>query len=250
MSVGARSRSTQADACRFGPLTAMAIGYNETEGPRMSESPKIRSGRARYRASLGERGMSLIELLIAMTVLTVGMLGSMVMILVGMQSNTRNKTDSSATVLDQEILEKFATLKLYPAPGSVTIYDCPPSAKSANDNNASLAQGAGPTGGGATLYTAATAPLPANVGDIDWTQPTPTLATSTVQGYAMRYQECSGDVYEVRWHIMQGGPTPPPNGTTRISVLTVSSRQVTAKGSNNTMLFARPTTLRTLIESN
>jgi prepilin-type N-terminal cleavage/methylation domain-containing protein len=216
----------------------------------MSESPNRLSGSTRHRARLGESGMSLLELMIAMTVLTVGMLGSMVMILVGMQSNTRNKTDSSATVLDQEILEKFATLKLYPAPGSVTIYDCAPSANGANAHNASLAQGAGPTGGGATLYTAATAPLPANVGDIDWTQPTPTLATSTVQGYAMRYQECSGDVYEVRWNIMQGGPTPPPKGTTRISLLTVSSRQVTAKGSNNTMLFARPTTLRTLIESN
>src|SRR5260370_4080837 len=114
MSVGARSRSTQADACRFGPPTAMAIGYNETEGPRMSESPKIRSGRARYRARLGERGMSLSELLIAMTVLTVGMLGSMIMILVGMQSNSRNKTASPPVVLDQEILEMFPTLNKYP----------------------------------------------------------------------------------------------------------------------------------------
>jgi len=216
----------------------------------MSESANRLSGSARHRARLGESGISLIELMIAMTVLTVGMLGAMVMIVVGMQSNTRNKTDSSATVLDQEILEKFATLKLYPAPGSVTIYDCAPGGGGANAHNASLAQGPGPAGGGATLYTAATAPLPANVGDIDWTQPTPILATSTVQGYAMRYQECSGDVYEVRWNIIQGGPTPPPVGTTRISLLTVSSRQVSAQGSSNAMLFARPTTLRTLIESN
>lgn len=216
----------------------------------MSESPNHRSASARHRARLGESGMSLLELMIAMTVLTVGMLGSMVMILVGMQSNTRNKTDSSATVLDQEILEKFATLKLYPAPGFITIYDCAPSGGNANAHNASLAQGPVPNGGGATLYTAATAPLPANVGDIDWTQPTPTLATSTVQGYAMRYQTCSGDLYEVRWNIMQGGPNPPPNGTSRISLLTVSSRQTAAQGATTTMLFARPTTLRTLIESN
>ena len=214
----------------------------------MSESPNRLSGNARHRVSLGESGMSLLELMIAMTVLTVGMLGSMVMIVAGMQSNTRNKTDSSATVLDQEILEKFATLKLYPAPGFVTIYDCAPSANGANAHNASLAQGASPNGSGATLYTTATAPLPANVGDIDWTQPTPTLATSTVQGYAMRYQTCSGDLYEVRWNIMQGGPNPPPNGTSRVSLLTVSARQVSAQGSSVAMLFARPTTLRTLIE--
>src|SRR5258708_38796780 len=113
MSVGVRSWSTLADGCRFGPPTALAIGYNETEDQEMSESPTIRPGRARYRARRGERGISLIELLIAMTVLTVGMLGSMIMILVGMQSKTRNKTDSSAVGLDHEILEMFAQFNKY-----------------------------------------------------------------------------------------------------------------------------------------
>lgn len=213
----------------------------------MSESPNRLSGSTPHRVTLGESGFSLLELLVAMTVLTVGMLGSMVIILAGMQSNTRSKTDSSAVVLDQEILEKFATLKLYPAPGFVTIYDCALNAANANAHEASLAQGASPTGAGATLYTAATAPTPANVGDIDWTQPTPALATSAAQGYAMLYQACSGDIYEVRWNIMQ---SPAPNGSTRISTLTVSSRQTAAQGSKMGMLFAPPTTLRTLIESN
>ena len=213
----------------------------------MSESPNRLSGSARSRTRLGECGFSLLELMVALTVLTVGMLGSMIMILAGMQSNTRNKTDSSAVVLDQEILEKFATLKLYPAPGFVTIYDCALAANNANQHQASLAKGASPTGAGATLYTAATAPVPANVGDIDWTQPTPALATSAAQGYAMFYQTCSGDVYEVRWNIMQ---SPAPNGTTRLSTLTVSSRQTAAQGSRIGMLYAPPTTLRTLIESN
>src|SRR5260370_19171501 len=160
MFVGVRSRSTLADACRSGPPTAQAIGYNETEGPRMSESAKIRSRRARYRARRGERGISLIELLIAMTVLTVGMLGSMIMILVGMQSNTRNKTDSSAVVLDQEILEMFATLNNYPKLGTVVIYDCGLTAGGANQHNASL--GEGPFAGRAAppLYTACEGPPP------------------------------------------------------------------------------------------
>jgi prepilin-type N-terminal cleavage/methylation domain-containing protein len=209
----------------------------------MSESPKIRSGRARYRARLGERGMSLIELLLAMTVLTIGMLGSMILIMVGMQSNTRNKTDSTAVVLDQEILEMFATLNNYPKSGAVTIFDCGLTAGAVNQHNAALTWGAAPAGNGATVYTAATAPLPSQVGEIDWTQPTPTLATSAVTGYAMRYQACNGDTYEVRWNVMQIDPN------SRNSLLTVSSRQLAAQGSNRAMLFAIPTTLRTLIEN-
>lgn len=189
--------------------------------------------------------MTLLELLVAMSVLSIGMLGAMIMILTGIQSNSRNKTDSTAVVLDQEILEKFATLPAYPKPGFVVINDCALTAGGANAHEASLAQGAGPTGAGATLYTAATAPLPSQVGDIDWTQPTPALATSAAQGYAMLYQTCSGDVYEVRWNVMEVNPNP----RSRDSMLTVSSRQRAAQGSNNGLLFAPPTTLHTLIEN-
>ncbi len=103
-------------------------------------------------------------------------------------------------------------------------------------------EGAAPAGSGAVLYTAATAPLPSQVGEIDWTQPTPPLATSGFTGYAMRYQACNGDTYEVRWNVMQVNPT------SRDSLLTVSSRQLAAQGSSAAMLFSTPTTLRTLIE--
>src|SRR5260370_18738939 len=107
----------------------------------MSKSPNILSGCARHRARRSESGMGLLELMIAMTVLTVGMLGSMVMILTGMQSNSRNKADNAATVLDQEILEMFATLNNYPKSGYVTIYDCALSGGSANQHWASLLSG-------------------------------------------------------------------------------------------------------------
>ena len=210
----------------------------------MSESPNIRSRSARHRARHGERGMSLLELVIAMAVLTIGMMGSMVMILAGMQSNSRNKTDNTATVLDQEILEMFATLKQYPKTGYATIYDC--ALTGSNAHWASLVQGPPVSGGaGATLYTAATAPPGYNVGDIDWSQAAPTLATASTLGYAMRYQTCSGDIYEVRWNIMEVSPNP----DSRISLLTVSSRETAAAGSKLGMLFAPPTTLSTLIEN-
>jgi type II secretory pathway pseudopilin PulG len=209
----------------------------------MSETLHNRSGGARKPARLGESGISMIELLIAMTVLAVGMLGAVGMILAGVQSNSRSKTDSTAVVLDQEILEMFATYKNYPTSGFVAINDCGVGVTSVH--NASVVQAAGPLGAGATLYTAATAPLPGNVGDIDWTQPTPVLATNAVTGYAMQYQACNGDTYEVRWNVMEVSPNP----SSRISLLTVSSRQTAAGATRNATLFATPTTLKTMIEN-
>ncbi len=208
-------------------------------------------GASRGGARSAETGMTLIELMFAMIVLGIGMLGAMALILTGMQTNSRNRTDTTATVLDQEILEKFATLKQYPKPGSVLIYDCALGGAPVTTHQASLGQAAPPAGAGATLYTTATAPSATQVGDIDWTQPAPVLATAATQGYAMDYKTCSGDVYEVRWNVMEISPNP----NSRISLLTVSSRQLlamTADASlarNRAILYGRPTTLRTLIEN-
>lgn len=219
----------------------------------MSKSPNNLSGSTRRRARLGESGMSLLELMIAMVVLAVGLMGSMVMILTAMESNSRSKTDNYATILDQEVMEKFATLNNYPKAGSVTIYDCALNGGSADAHLASLGQGTyaggGSGGNGAILYTAATVPAGYNVGDVDWSQASPTLATSTTAGYAMMYRTCTGDIYEVRWNIMDANSSVPAGTVSRISLLTVSSRETAASGSHLGMLFAPPTTLRTLIES-
>ena len=200
------------------------------------------------REKLRESGMTLVELMVAMVVLAVGMLGSMLLILTGMQTNSRNRNDTSAAVLDQEIIEKFATLKQYPKSGFVTIYDCA-LAGSGHTHRASLIQGLASAGGaGATLYTSSTAPTADKVGDINWSAPTPALATVSNTGYAMLYHTCNGDIYEVRWNIMQIGPN------SRISQLTVSSRQIAAQAAqtagarNQAILYAQPTTLKTLIE--
>jgi len=63
------------------------------------------------------------------------------------------------------------------------------------------------------------------------------------------YQTCGGDIYEVRWNIMDANATIPAGTVSRLSLLTVSARQTGIKNSSNGMLFAQPTTLRTLIES-
>lgn len=193
-------------------------------------------------------GMSLIELMIAMAILSVGLLGSMIMIITGMESNSRNKRDNAATILDQELLETFATLNNYPKTGTVNIYDCALNTSSGNLHLANLAQGAYPTGAGATLITSGSGGTA--VGDIDWSQATPTLATSSVAGYAMNYQTCTGDIYEVRWNIMDANTSAPAGTASRVSVLTVSSRPKSFVNGTNGMLFALPTTMRTIIESN
>jgi len=184
-------------------------------------------------------GMSLLELMVAMGVLAVGMLGATGMILAGVQANSRNKTDTAAVVLDQQILEQFATLNNYPKAGTVTIADC--GLIGANSHLASLT--ATVAGAGATLYTAGTAPIPGQIGDIDWTQPTPPLATAATAGYAMQYRTCNGDLYEVRWNVMLVN-----GGTSNLSLLTVSSRQVAAANTRASILFSNPTTLRTMID--
>lgn len=197
-----------------------------------------------------ESGVTLVELMVAIAVLAVGMLGSMLLVLTGMQTNSRNRTDTTATVLDQEIIEKFSTLKQYPKGTYVTIYDCAITS-GGEAHEASVTQAAGPTGAGATLYTSVSAPTVDKVGDINWTVAAPTLATPTVQGYAMRYTTCSGDIYEVRWNVMEVSPNP----SSRISLLTVSSRQIAAQAAqtvgakNQAVLYAQPTTLKTLIEN-
>ena len=207
----------------------------------------------------GECGFTLIELMIAIAVLAIGMLGAIGLMVIGMQSNSRNKTDTTATVLDQEIIEFYSTLKSYPKDpvGGVDIKDC---ALNGNDDHRTdlgqaLGTGAPATGVGATLYTAATAPTPAQIGDIDWTQPAPALATGATVGYAMRYVTCSGDVYDVRWNVMDLAPAPAAGVISHLSLLTVSSRPIsanvaTANGAQNqAILYAVPVTLRSLIEN-
>jgi prepilin-type N-terminal cleavage/methylation domain-containing protein len=206
----------------------------------MLKSPIRLSGNTRA-DKLRERGMTMLELVIAMAVLAIGMTGAMGMILAGVQSDARNKNDTAAVVLDQEILEMFATYQTYPTAGTVLINDCG-TTLATSQHQASVIGGNLPAGNGATLYTAATAPFPSNVGDIDWTKPAPVLATSVTAGYAMNYQTCNGDTYEVRWNVTFA------DNENNMAELTVSSRQIAAKGSRSSMLFSIPTTLHTVID--
>lgn len=197
------------------------------------------------------RGFTLLEMMIAISVLAVGMLGAMSLMLMGMQTNSASKTDTTATVLDQEVIELYTTLKTYPPPnGYITINDC--ALNGSNAHEADFTQPAVGASFGATVYTAATAPTQAQIGDINWTVAAPTLATSTTPGYAMQYTTCSGDIYEVRWNMRDFSPA----GTvdSQLILVTVSARQraavvATTNGAQNAaVLYAQPVTLKSLIE--
>ena len=56
------------------------------------------------------KGFTLIELTVAMFVLTVGVLGGMVMILLGMTRDNNNRMDTTATNAAQAVLEVMAAV--------------------------------------------------------------------------------------------------------------------------------------------
>jgi Tfp pilus assembly protein PilV len=168
-----------------------------------------------------QRGMSLIELMIACLVLMVGVLGCAVLIPIAIGTNSKNRQQSSSTVIAQMAMEKITSLPVGTASGTIT--DCATTANTINT--------AGSTGGtGATLLSS---------GAIDFSQ---TLGgAGAPAGYYMLYTTCGTagrqSTYDVRWNIQ----TP----STYVKLVTVSAR---LKGSgNNQILFSLPVTIRSMV---
>jgi Tfp pilus assembly protein PilV len=171
-------------------------------------------------------GFSLIELTFAMFILTVGVLGGMTMIIMGMTRNTTNRVDTTATNAAQAVLEEIAGAPANTGP-PLTVTDC-----LGNNTVVNSASSASPGAG---------APLQAN-GDIDFTQ-------AAVPGYQMNYTVCNNDnatknglqtVYDVRWHITSIGA-----GNVG-KLVVVSARQPFVAGKKG-MGFITPVTLRTIV---
>ena len=90
-----------------------------------------------------QRGMSMVELLIAMLVLVVGMMGSMILVRTAIVNNNRNKLDTAATALAQMVLERI-TSRPATVTTNITVTDC-----------AGVARTINPNVGGATLIASA-----------------------------------------------------------------------------------------------
>jgi prepilin-type N-terminal cleavage/methylation domain-containing protein len=132
-----------------------------------------------------QRGMSLVELIIAMTVLMIGTLGCAVAIPFAINTNYGNKQQSNATVFAQMVLEKLMAVPS--GATSTTVTDC------ANNSNTITA-----TPGGSTVNS---------YGAVDFSQ---TQGSSGAPaGYYMNYTTCGANgqtaVYDVRWNIQALG---------------------------------------------
>jgi len=147
-----------------------------------------------------ESGMTLIELMIAMTVLAVVLAGIMAVVIAAMYSNSRNRTDTSATWLSVMIIQQMGEI-----PASVnktfTITDCAGTVWNVKTDAA-----AAPAGAGAALKGTNNPPMWVK-NDIDFNVAS-TYGAAPGNGYGMLYQACgtngsAGIAYDVRWNITQ-----------------------------------------------
>lgn len=163
--------------------------------------------RARRQAIL--RGFSLIELMIAMTVLTVGLLGGITLIGVATANNGRSKLHTTAVTLAESTMEKIVAIpkSATGAAAQTTMTDC---AVPANVFNIQT------TPGGPAVITDG-----AFAGTIDFSKP-------PQPGYSMVYVMCSangGMTYDIRWRV-DSSLNPPPNGPS-LQMVTVSVKPLT-----------------------
>lgn len=171
-------------------------------------------------------GFSLLELMIAMIVLAVGLLGGMVMVMFGMTRNNSNRVDTTATNVAQTVLEGIAGTPTN-ANLTLTVTDC----LQTSPITSTLKINTAPGGAG----------LKAN-GDIDFNADLP--ATLNANNYQMNYTVCGNNglknVYDVRWNVQTVGA----GGWGKL--VTVSARQTFTATTPGIGMLA-PVTLRTVV---
>jgi Tfp pilus assembly protein PilV len=186
-----------------------------------------------------QSGMGLIELMIALTVLVVGMLSLMTLITAAIRTNNRNRIDTGGTLIAQMVMERIAAQPATwgdacnptTSPNCMKITDCNP-AGATTWPIATL--GAASPGAGATV----------TAGSIDFNASSPgDYATLQTTHYAMRYVTCGNAgtqaTYDVRWNVT--------NLTSFTKLITVSARQIAVPTTSQQLpYFARPVTLRTI----
>jgi prepilin-type N-terminal cleavage/methylation domain-containing protein len=168
-----------------------------------------------------QSGMSLIELLVAITVLMIGVTGCMCVIPFTIGMDYRNKQQSSSTVIAQMVTEKIMSVSAGTSP-VLTLADCA-------GNNPTINTAGSATGTGGALTSN---------GDVDYSQ----TQASGGAGYYMNWTTCGSTgqaaTYDVRWNIKS------PDGT--IKVITVSAR---LKNGISGGSFALPVTIRSVVGS-
>jgi prepilin-type N-terminal cleavage/methylation domain-containing protein len=164
-----------------------------------------------------QRGMSLLELMIAILVLTVGVAGCAVVIPIAIGRNFANRQQGNSTVMAQMVLEKIMSVPAATAT-ILTITDC-----AGNAHNINTAGSAG-AGLGSSLLAS---------GGVDFSQ-------GQVADYSMNYTTCGANgtqaTYDVRWNIQ----TP----SNFVKLVTVSAKLKNSSG--NALIFSLPVTLTSM----
>lgn len=163
-----------------------------------------------------QRGLTLIELMIAMVVLAIGIVGSMALIIRAISGDSWSKQLSNSTVLAQTVTERMMAIPAQ-TNTTLTITDCANVVSNVN------------TGPGGSAINAN--------GEIDYTQ-------AAVANYQMFYTDCDTNgrqtVYDVRWNVQAIA-----NAGGNAKILTVSAKMRNA--GNNAAAFAPEATVRTII---
>lgn len=187
---------------------------------------------SRIRKTRSGEGFSLVEMIIAMAVVGIAMIGGLAMIAVGIGRNGTMRMDTTSANVAQTFLEEIASVQPKADP-VLNITDCA--------GNLAI-NTVGPAG--APVYTPADAPLPpgVNLGDINFT-------AAVVPGYQATYRMCAPNglqiTYDVRWNIQTAGFVD-AKGNTWGKLVTVAALQ-RATISNGALVYSPPVTLRTVV---
>src|SRR6266700_2646549 len=149
-----------------------------------------RESHMKRRSHSSQRGMSLIERMIACIVLLVGVVATASLIPLAIGTNAKNRQQSNSTVIAQMIMEKI--LSVPPGAPTPTLTDCTGTSTTINATGTA-------TGAGATLLS---------TGDADYTQTAGSAGDPA--GYYMLYTACGSNgqqsIYDVRWNIKTPSP--------------------------------------------
>jgi len=198
------------------------------------------------RRRTASKGFSLIELLIAMLVLTVGLLGGMIVIVTAIASNARSRLDTTGVALAQSTMDRIIVLSISAATQSTSMSDCTTNPPTTLPHTISTVASDAP-GSGAPLTDMAG--LPDGNQMIDFSQ-------DPVAGYSMNYVLCAtgGDngaattkgppqIYDVRWHITNIANSSAP-GNTQLVLVAAKNLGEAGNGVTQSKFFTIPITLR------
>lgn len=149
-----------------------------------------------------QAGFSLIELMIAIVVLVVGIMGITQLVLTGIQANTRSRYDSTGLILAERQLELMARQLIDvggPVPGAhYSFLGTLPDGTPLSPYNVGLR----PAVGGPMITTAGATLLP-NSTQIDWTQPGGAAALVGYRNtFTLNEGTAGGLNYETRWAVV------------------------------------------------